>query len=146
MNNMKKNLLLFLTLCACVAFGQEDRRSQIKSMKTAYLTEELNLSSNEAEKFWPIYNAYRKDLWKLSHEKYKTLHDNYKKPLEEITTSQALKMLELAKQKEKDIAKLQATLQEDLLKVLPAPKVFMLPKVEEGFKRELLYWYSQKKE
>ena len=57
MNNMKRTIFLFLTLLTCVAFGQEDKRSQIQAMKTAYITEELDLSTDEAEKFWPVYNT-----------------------------------------------------------------------------------------
>lgn len=143
---MKQILFLLLTMLTYIAFGQEDKRSQIKAMKTAYLTEELDLSSEEAEKFWPIYNTYRKNLWQLNHEKYLTLHDNYRLDLNEISNRQAIEMLGIAKQKEKEEMQLRETFQSDLLKVLPARKVFMLRKVEEGFKRKLLQWYSQKQE
>ncbi len=146
MNNMKRTIFLFLTLLTCVAFGQEDKRSQIQAMKTAYITEELDLSTDEAEKFWPVYNTYRKNLWNLSHDKYLTLHDSYRLDLDEIDNKKALHLLSLAKQKEKDESELREAFQEDLLKVLPASKVFMLRKVEEGFKRKLLQWYSQKKD
>ena len=143
---MKQILFLLLTMLTCIAFGQEDKRSQIKAMKTAYLTEELDLSSEEAEKFWPIYNTYRKNLWQLNDEKYLTLHDNYRLDLNEISNRQAIEMLGISKQKEKEEMQLRETFQSDLLKVLPARKVFMLRKVEEGFKRKLLQWYSQKQE
>lgn len=143
---MKKALFLFLSLLTFTAFGQDDRHSQIRAMKTAYITEELNLSASEAEKFWPVYNSYRKDLWNLRHNKYKTLYDNYQYSLDKIDHNKAIEMLSLAKQKELEELKLYDKFQSDLLKVLPAPKVFMLPRVEEGFKRKLLRWYSQNKE
>lgn len=143
---MKKALFLFLSLLTFTAIGQDDRHSQIKAMKTAYITEELDLSASEAEKFWPVYNSYRKDLWNLRHNNYKTLYANYRLSLDEIDHAKAMEMLSLAKQKEREELKLYDTFQTDLLKVLPAPKVFMLPRVEEGFKRKLLRWYSQNKE
>lgn len=146
MNNMKKTLFLFLSLLTFTAFGQDDRHSQIRAMKTAYITEELDLSASEAEKFWPVYNSYRKDLWDLRNIKYKTLYNNYQHPLDKIDNNKALEMLSLAKQKELEELKLYDTFQTDLLKVIPAPKVFILRKVEEGFKRKLLQWYSQNKE
>lgn len=34
----------------------------VQSLKIAYLTKELGLSSAEAEKFWPIYNSYVEDI------------------------------------------------------------------------------------
>ena len=143
---MKKALFLFLSLLTFTAIGQDDRHSQIRAMKTAYITEELNLSASEAEKFWSVYNSYRKDLWNLRHNKYKTLYDNYQYSLDKIDHNKAIEMLSLAKQKELEELKLYDKFQSDLLKVLPAPKVFMLPRVEEGFKRKLLRWYSQNKE
>lgn len=143
---MKKALFLFLSLLTFTAIGQDDKHSQIKAMKTAYITEELDLSTSEAEKFWPVYNSYRKDLWNLRHDKYKTLYVNYRLSLDEIDHAKALEMLSLAKEKEIEESKLYDLFQTDLLKVLPAPKVFMLRKVEEGFKRKLLRWYSQNKE
>lgn len=143
---MKRALLLFILLLGSLAYSQEDKHSQIKAMKTAYITEELDLSASEAEKFWPIYNTYRKDLWNMRHDKYKSLHDNYRCSLDEIDHKKALDMLALAKQKEEEESELREVFQNDLLKVLPAPKVFMLRRVEEGFKRKLLHWYSQNKE
>lgn len=143
---MKKALFLFLILLSSQAFSQDDKHSQIIAMKTAYITDELDLSSSEAEKFWPVYNTYRKDLWGMRHDKYKTLHDNYRCSLDEIDDAKAIEMLALAKQKEKDESELRDIFQEDLLEVLPAPKVFMLRRVEEGFKRKLLRWYSKNKD
>ena len=146
MNNMKKALFLFLSLLAFTAIGQDDKHSQIKAMKTAYITEELNLSASEAEKFWPVYNSYRTNLWNLRHDKYKTLYVNYRLSLDEISHAKAMEMLSLVKEKDIEESQLYDHFQTDLLKVLPAPKVFMLRKVEEGFKRKLLRWYSEKKE
>lgn len=143
---MKRALFLFLILFTTLTFAQEDKYAQIKAMKTAYITEKLDLSPTEAEKFWPVYNSYRKELWRMSHDKYKTLHENYRCSLDEIDDTKAIEMLALAKKKEKEESALREIFQEDLLKVLPAPKVFMLRRVEEGFKRKLLKWYSENKE
>lgn len=143
---MKRALFLFLILLSTLAFSQDDKHSQIKAMKTAYITEQLDLDSSEAEKFWPIYNTYRKDLWDMRHDKYIILHDNYRCSLDEIDHNKAMEMLALAKQKEKEESDLREVFQSDLMKVLPAPKVFMLRRVEEGFKHKLLRWYSENKD
>jgi len=146
MNNMKRVLFLFLTFLAFTAYGQDDKRSQIQAMKTAYITEELQLTAIEAEKFWPVYNAYRKDLWSLRHDKYSALYCNRPCSLDGLDHDKAMELLTLAKQKELEEMALYDEFQTDLLKVMPAPKVFMLREVEEGFKRKLLHWYSQNKE
>ena len=37
-------------------------RKKIQAMEVAYITKELNLSPEEAEKFWPVFNKYREDV------------------------------------------------------------------------------------
>lgn len=62
---MKKNTFIFiLFLLTSIQFlGQEkERREKIKALKIAYLTEELQLTSAEAQKFWPIYNKHEENL------------------------------------------------------------------------------------
>src|SRR5579863_5444415 len=35
---------------------------RIEALRIAFISEKLNLTPAEAEKFWPVYNAYKKDL------------------------------------------------------------------------------------
>jgi Spy/CpxP family protein refolding chaperone len=52
--------LSFLLLMPVAIFAQDqDRKDKIETMHIAYLSEKLNLTSAEAEKFWPIYNQYK---------------------------------------------------------------------------------------
>ena len=37
-------------------------RKKIQAMEVAYITKELNLSPEEAQKFWPVFNKYRDDV------------------------------------------------------------------------------------
>jgi hypothetical protein len=37
-------------------------REKIKQLYIAYITQEINLSEDEAEKFWPIHNQYDIEL------------------------------------------------------------------------------------
>jgi len=57
---MKKSLLLIylILFTTNTTFSQQQNRQKIKVLKTAYITEALNLTPTEAEKFWPIYNMY----------------------------------------------------------------------------------------
>ncbi len=47
---------------------------KIQAMELAFITKELNLNPNEAQKFWPIFNQYRNDLKQASQGK--NYHDN----------------------------------------------------------------------
>lgn len=44
----------------------------VEAYKTAFITQRLNLSTEEAQKFWPIYNAYSAEVRQASN----TYHQN----------------------------------------------------------------------
>src|SRR5947209_5871002 len=47
------------------AFSQEPNQKdggRLEAYKIAYLTQKLNLSTAEAQKFWPIYNKYVNEI------------------------------------------------------------------------------------
>ncbi len=50
-------------------------KEKIESLRRAYYTQELNLSPSEAEKFWPIYNAFEENK-KQHQKKMKQLHED----------------------------------------------------------------------
>ena len=51
-------ILLLLSFVSLTGFAQEDGAEKLKKMKIGFLTDKLDLTSDEAEKFWPIYNEY----------------------------------------------------------------------------------------
>ena len=57
---------LFL-LCTGAKAQQEDQLGgkageKLQAMEVAYLTRELNLSPEDAQKFWPVFNKYREEV------------------------------------------------------------------------------------
>lgn len=68
-----KKLFFIITLLfgiTLAAFSQEDDAKKndggrIDAIKIAYLTKKLNLSTEEAQKFWPIYNKYTEEMRKV---------------------------------------------------------------------------------
>ena len=50
--------------------GQPDGRKaeRIQALKIAFITQRLELSSEEAQRFWPIYNNYENELKQLNME------------------------------------------------------------------------------
>ncbi len=66
-----KKYILFLALFIGVGYicsAQPQRGEKIEAIKVAYITKELSLTSSEAEKFWPVYNEYFKELKKAREE------------------------------------------------------------------------------
>ena len=48
--------------------GNKEGAGRIEALKIAFLTKKLNLSTEEAQKFWPIYNNYMKEVWQVRKE------------------------------------------------------------------------------
>jgi hypothetical protein len=48
-------------------------RKDLRAMKMQVIGQNMSLSDTEAEKFWPIYNHYVKDLQEVNNQKYALL-------------------------------------------------------------------------
>ncbi len=63
--NMKKIILytlIFLNINYFCYAQQDSRKNKVETIQIAYLTKQLSLSPEEAQKFWPVYNEYRDEL------------------------------------------------------------------------------------
>ena len=135
---MKKILLiLILTSCVSTAFAQHPKRKKIKALKTAHITNELNFTSNEAEKFWPIYNTSQKKHHQLRNES-KELRRKLKDNFDAISESEAKVILQKSIDLHNRMHKQRNKLTADLIKFLPAKKIILLKKAEDDFNRKLL--------
>ena len=141
---MKKiTIILFVLLTSWSAFSQDsDKRERIRSLKVAFITERLALTQTEAQKFWPIYNAYEteKDTQRrLGYEKRKQIS-------EDITEAQARIMLYDLIKFERSRENSRIDFIENLLnqKVLPAKKILQLKTTEDEFNRKMLQEYRKR--
>ena len=63
-------------------------RKDLRKEKVSILTEMMEFSPEEAAKFWPLYNAYDKELTKLADERIALIRlysDNYTSLTDEMT-------------------------------------------------------------
>jgi hypothetical protein len=147
--NMKKSLflILFLILTTTSINAQQNNREKINLLKTSYLTDALNLTPQEAQKFWPVYNMYN-DKIKASK---KALESIMRKNMESsegndiITEEQALTSINEILALEETIYNNQTEMTKALLKVLPAKKVIKLQKAERDFNKRILQEYGRRK-
>ncbi len=76
-----------LLLLTCVAFtiltGVAQNGKNLVALKIAYITKRLDLSPEEAQKFWPYYNQYSEEL-------VRTRQDAIKNSRSEIELDEAL--------------------------------------------------------
>ncbi|WP_144894862.1 sensor of ECF-type sigma factor [Lutibacter sp. Hel_I_33_5] len=144
---MKKIIfpLLFLFVFATSLLAQKKNTSKIgfekiRSLKVGFITQKLDLSSKEAEKFWPIYNTYDKKIMLLRKEENKKIRKkiNAQGGVEAIKESEAKEILEQIKKLKKEQVIVIDEYQTKLTKVLPYKKILILNLAEKEFNRTLL--------
>ena len=138
---MKKIIavLTFMLAMQSLVWAQRGgpNKEKIDALKVGFITKKLDLSSEEAQKFWPVYNKYHDELEK-NRESMRSLLMEHAGNLDKLSQAEADKVLQemqSLKTQELEIAK--QYLQE-FKKVLPSQKVIKLFMAEHEFKRELL--------
>ncbi len=131
--SVKKGLWSFIVCFTLslplLAQDHRGRSEQIESIKVAFITSKLDLTSDEAQKFWPIYNNYQKEFLEILKKKREARYKKDVDPNETISADLTYesKMLELKKKYRKLYAK-----------AIPPQKILALYKAESEF-REHLY-------
>lgn len=137
-----KFLLPFLLLfVSTVSFSQgfRGKKEKVKALKVAYITDELNLTTEEAQRFWPIYNAFDDKQAELRHEKMKAILDRFEPgSVEKLSEKDASSLLVQMEIIEETLFALRKKFIKELQSVLPAKKITRLKKAEDDFNRQLL--------
>ncbi len=142
---MKKLLRIgFVLLMALPAWAQEDDlpqtqdskvKDKINAARIAYITDQLGLTPEEAEKFWPIYREFSQNRIQLKQQ-YRAMKKNPDPTKTSEQNDQALVDLQFqVKQKELDLEK---DYSGRLLKVISAQKLRTLPDAEKRFRQMIL--------
>ncbi|MCM1502240.1 MAG: hypothetical protein NC115_06190 [Bacteroidales bacterium] len=132
-------MMLFFIPCAVSQDRKENWREKMRSEKIAFLTNEMDLTPEEAQVFWPVYNTTCEDRDKVQRavmEAYKALNEAIKsnKPQKEIGVKLDAYIRALDNQ-----AGMAGRHVEEYRKVLPTEKVAKLYLAEEKFRREQIH-------
>lgn len=139
---MKKILFLSLMLFSVSLMAQPGehhckKREQLKAQKVAFLTERLNLSVEEAQKFWPVYNEFNAKVDEYDKEK-RQIMKKYETEKDQLSdkeiTEMYVKLIEL------ETKELKATTEfrKEMKNILSIRKMMELQTAERMFKHELL--------
>lgn len=143
---MKKSSIYSILIClifVSMSFAQGGKREKIKALKTAFITTELSLTQQEAEKFWPIYNAFEDKQFELRHEKMKSYMKRMDSDLDSMSEKEASSLLSQMESVEEETHQLRKKLVADLKSVISSHKIIKLKKAEEDFNRNLLKQYRE---
>jgi len=147
---MIKNLhfiLFSLLITANISAQQNLKRENIKLLKTAFITEAIDLTSSEAEKFWPVYNLYSDKIQslKFSLENGMRRKINSSGGFDNISEEQAQKFIQEYTKIEQEISANKTNMIVELSKILPPKKILKFQKAEKDFNRRMLQEYGKRR-
>ena len=154
---MKRYFAAFaaLVIVSVVCFAQGERkdskprgnnnREEIKAEKVGFITSKLDLTVEEAQAFWPVYNKYEKDVAAANKEVRKAFNALKVKGDEKVSDAEMTQRINAYIAAKEKVAKVTGTYNKDFLKVLPASKVAKLYQAEEMFMHKMIDRFAQKK-
>lgn len=151
MKELKTSAITLFTVLGfiVISFAQpgakmEQKKEKVEAMKIGFITQQMNLTPEEAQKFWPVYNLMNNELESLRKDR-QLARDNAKINFEVMTDAEVDKLINdeiTSRQKELDVQKKYVT---QFKAVLPVKKVAQFYRAEEQFKRKLLEKIQEKR-
>lgn len=137
--NRIARLSLSILMLLPVALLAQDRKDKIETMHIAYLSQRLNLTTTEAEKFWPIYNEFRTEQDKLRKERMDNMQTVRKSGgLDSMSDADVQKLVNMETEIETKQLELRKEYVVKFQQAIPLRKVAKFFVAEEEFKRYLL--------
>ncbi len=150
MNIYKNTLVAIFLIFGTVGYAQPEREKQdmkdrIEAMRISFITQKLDLTPEEAQKFWPVYNQYRKELEIiLGAEEEGHPRDRQRPDIDSMTDSEVKTMMEEQMERQAKLLELRKNYFQKFQKVLPIKKVAKLHDAERDFQRQLIRKLSDK--
>ena len=133
---MKKIVPILLVFVSCFSWAQsKEALEKIEAAKIALITERLELTPEQAEKFWPIYREYsqkNREIRKEFNERRRNFDPN---SASEEENKEMLEMDSQVKQNQLDLEKVYS---KRILDVITSRQLNNLRKAESDFKEMLL--------
>tara|TARA_B110000467_G_C18282579_1_gene459521 strand:+ start:954 stop:1421 length:468 start_codon:yes stop_codon:yes gene_type:complete len=130
-------VVLFLSLSVFAQKDWDRKRERMETQKIAFITSSIDLTSVEAQKFWPIYNTQMKEIEILREQKHKILEDMHQDVNQMSEREIEKNIMRLFEIEAKELAFKKSHFSE-MKKVIGSRKFAQLRKAEMQFKKELL--------
>lgn len=130
-------LILAILFTVTTVWAQPDNpkhRERIKALKIAYITEHVELSAEQAEKFWPVYNRFEKEM----HSLHRGFMEKYRSDNPDTDPRTAHEYIDANLDFQEQALELKKKYKDEFLKVISAQQVADLYRAERGFKEMLL--------
>ncbi|WP_320112357.1 hypothetical protein [Draconibacterium orientale] len=113
--------------------NDDDRWERYRNEKVAFFTTNLDLTTEEAQKFWPVYNELEKELFDFQQKRHE-LEDKVRNVDENLSNKELIKLTHEHVALGKTEAEVRERYNEKFLEILPPLKVIKLYKAEYEFR------------
>src|SRR5664279_1229318 len=140
MIKMKKILFLLLIILTFPVIRTEAQNSNLEKLnnyKIGFFTKKINLTSTEAEKFWPAYNDFQSQRNKIQLEKL-SINRDFNLNENSLSDSQLEEMGDKYVDCLVRESNLEVTFHQKLKELLPPAKVIRYYQAENQYKLQLL--------
>ena len=117
--------------------NMQQNKERIEAQKVAFITNRLDLSSAEAERFWPVYNDFKDEL-KAKQKTWRNKHDFKPNDIYEMSDTDAEEFAKDQLNHEQEMLNLRKGLITNMKGVISAQKIVMLLEAEKEFRVELM--------
>ena len=133
-------ICLLLFSIATNAQQKRSNKEKIRTLKIGYITEQLDLTEDEAQKFWPIYNLFDKKLiqLKVNERNHLKIQEKEIRNLDELPEKEAKRIVEKILILDKSFYETKQEMYLKLAKIIGYKKIIKLEITEKEFHRKLI--------
>jgi hypothetical protein len=140
LGTMKKVIIILMIMFILPAIklaSQTPNFDKLNAYKIGFFTKKLNLTSEEAEKFWPVYNDYQKQKNIIQQEKISLIR-NFNQNEGTLNDQQLTEISDKLVAAIVQESSLAVPFHKKLKEVLPPAKVIRFYQAENQYKAQLL--------
>lgn len=128
---------LFGNLAGAQSFGEEELSSaaldRVKAQRVAFITERIDMTSKEAEKFWPLFNEYEREERQIRRQ-----YQQGQQQIIDMSNEEAKKFLESRFEMERELLENKRKYFLLFADIIPPRKLALFPRADRAFKKLLL--------
>jgi hypothetical protein len=140
LETMKRGLLILIIALAIPVLqlnAQNQNFEKFSTYKVGFFTKKINLTSEEAERFWPVYNDYQKQKNLIQREKILIIRD-FNLNESSLSDNQLAEMGDKLIKYISDESSLAVAFHKKVKEILPPAKVIRYYQAENQYKLQLL--------
>lgn len=149
---MKKIITILVLVLSVCTFGQdreqgrERHMERIKALRIAFISDRLDLTPEQAQKFWPIFNQFDERQAEMHHQKRQLRHKLRPENTANLSDKETAALMEQDDNLETDMQNNRRKLAKDLQGVIPNQKILLLKQLDIEFKEKLLKQMKNRRE